>query len=361
MSKMNKRLVRIAVPVCAVVMTFAADAYPGSASGFGPGPDGRELITLKKDLTIPGPNAGEGADLALVRAVRVDGEGRIIVLDGRDLKVKVYGTDGRLIRSFGTRGQGPGEFQNVVDMFLKNEVISVFDFGNRRISRFSEDGRHIDDFNLGALDQSRPEAESDAAVYSNKLEWGDNETARLRLVRFDKKTSKLSVIATAKAILSFTKLEPMADQLILRIRRDGVLVWADPCTYELFLDAPDGRRVGRITHSCAKVKVTDEEKAAFIKRVYGEKPTDIELIWPENHSPIASVVLDDGDRVFVETPEKDGQGRRKYDVFDPAGKYLGSFHIGDRIAAVGKGSLYTIGESPDGFPIVERYAMTWGK
>lgn len=357
MPKVKKLFTWIMLPVCVLAMTLSAGVYSRSVSG--PGPDGKELIALKLDLTIPGPNAGNGVELARIRAVQVDDQGRIIVLDGKDLKVKVFGTDGSLVRTFGTKGQGPGEFQSVLEMFLKDGIISVFDFGNKRISRFSEDGRRIEDFSLAAFAQSRPEAEDDATVYSNRLEWGDNGTAKLQLVRFDKKMSKISVMATAKAMLSFSKIEPMADQFILRIRRDGVLVWADPCAYELFLDAPDGRRVGRIAHSCAKVKVTDEEKAAFIKRVYGEKPKDIELIWPEYHSPIVSVTLDDKDRLFVGTAEKDREGRRKYDVFDATGKFLGSFHSKNAVIVVKNGLLYATAEDADGFPIVERYGMTW--
>ncbi len=356
---MKKLSMRLAVPVCVLAMAFSADAYSGPASG--PGPDDKELILLKRDLVIPGPNAANGAELATIGSVQVDDQGRIIIMDGKDLKVKVFGADGSFIRSFGTKGQGPGEFQSVLEMFLKNGVISVFDFGNNRVSRFSVEGRHIEDVDLRAMGGlSRVEGEDGAAVYSNKLEWQD-ESARLKLLKFDKKTGKMSVMSTSKAVLSFSKIEPLADQFILLVRSDGKLIWTDPGTYELFVDAPDGRKLGRITHSCAKVKVTEEEKAAFIKRVYGDKPPDIELIWPEYHSPIDSVTLDDKDRLFVGTAEKDREGRRKYDVFDAAGKFLGSFHVRNAVTVVKNGFLYAKAEDADGFPIVERYVMTWGR
>ena len=47
-----------------------------------------------------------------IRAVQVGAGGEIFVLDGKIGQVKVYGPDGRHLRTIGKKGQGPGELQS---------------------------------------------------------------------------------------------------------------------------------------------------------------------------------------------------------------------------------------------------------
>ncbi len=246
-------------------------------------------------------------------------------------------------------------------MFVKNGVISVFDLDNSRLSRFSEEGRHIEDVSLRAVsDILSPQAEDPGYIYAER-DSGPGGNDADELVKFDKKTAKVSLISTVKHGFSFPKIDPMSDRFILRGRNDGKLIWAYTRTYELFLETAAGQRITRIAHSCARIKITDKDKTDYVKSNWKEKPAFLELVWPEYYSPIEYIILDDKDRLFVGTVEKDGEGRRKIDVFDAAGKYMGSFHFEDRIMVIRNGLLYAIAEDADGFPIVERYVMTWGK
>jgi hypothetical protein len=60
----------------------------------------------------------------------MDSRGRFYIGSGSGGAVLVFGPDGRLMRSFGKPGQGPGEFANVSEIFIgKNDTIFVLGGG----------------------------------------------------------------------------------------------------------------------------------------------------------------------------------------------------------------------------------------
>lgn len=75
-----------------------------------------------------------GADLAA--------DGRLVVTDGADASVHLFGADGRWLRLLGRKGFGPGEFQIPLSpRFGPDGRIHVLEFRQKRISVFHSDGR----------------------------------------------------------------------------------------------------------------------------------------------------------------------------------------------------------------------------
>ncbi len=62
----------------------------------------------------------------------------------RDLKVAVFNSAGRYLRSFGQRGGGPGDFMSMRLQSLRNGIISIFDSNQQRTSRMRTDGTLIE-------------------------------------------------------------------------------------------------------------------------------------------------------------------------------------------------------------------------
>lgn len=71
-------------------------------------------------------------------------DGQIVVLDALDPHVRIFGPDGRHVASFGSKGQGPGEFQRPVGPMVTDSTISVFDQAQRRMVSFTVDGKHVE-------------------------------------------------------------------------------------------------------------------------------------------------------------------------------------------------------------------------
>jgi hypothetical protein len=88
---------------------------------------------------------GDGTDPAEAfyepAVVRVDGAGRLHVLDTGNDRVQVFDVDGRYLRTLGRSGEGPGDLSRPMGMWVfgDGEVV-IADSGNARLQRFGPGG-----------------------------------------------------------------------------------------------------------------------------------------------------------------------------------------------------------------------------
>jgi hypothetical protein len=72
---------------------------------------------------------------------------RVYVLDAKAYNVKVLSLKGKMIKTFGRKGEGPGEFKRPFFFDIANEKIFVLD-GNDRVEVFDVNGRFKTSFSL---------------------------------------------------------------------------------------------------------------------------------------------------------------------------------------------------------------------
>lgn len=72
--------------------------------------------------------------------VLVTPDGSVLVLEGADAEIRKYDTEGRLTRTFGGEGSGPGELSRPGSFGVVNDTLWVSDSGNNRITLFTLDG-----------------------------------------------------------------------------------------------------------------------------------------------------------------------------------------------------------------------------
>lgn len=102
---------------------------------------------LEEDLRI-GVDAGPTElQFGNILGLDADPSGRIYVLDGQAREVRVFGSDGSLVTTFGRGGGGPGEFSQMLGqqmpplLFVMEEgSVVIPDMGNARIAHFGPDG-----------------------------------------------------------------------------------------------------------------------------------------------------------------------------------------------------------------------------
>jgi len=84
-------------------------------------------------------------------------DGRIVVTDGQVKEVRIFGPDGRHIRTFGGEGEGPGEFRMGPDLILAGpDTLLAWDLRAWRMSWFDEQGTLLRTQSLGPALRDRP-------------------------------------------------------------------------------------------------------------------------------------------------------------------------------------------------------------
>lgn len=73
-------------------------------------------------------------------SIHMDDNGMFFVIDRGDGRVVVYDRQGEYVRSFGRKGDGPGEFQGMNMLRLAGNVMTIFDYTLQRTTRYGTDG-----------------------------------------------------------------------------------------------------------------------------------------------------------------------------------------------------------------------------
>lgn len=123
------RALLIAASLCAAMNGYAQEA-----------PERWELIEELRIGSIDGATA-----LSSVHALLLSPDGReIYVGQHRENLIRVFdAVDGTFLRTIGRRGQGPGEFNWLMDMGWKADTLVVKDAALRRMTLLSQAGQHL--------------------------------------------------------------------------------------------------------------------------------------------------------------------------------------------------------------------------
>jgi DNA-binding beta-propeller fold protein YncE len=106
-------------------------------------------LAFKEELSIGQIEGDENYMFGGAVAFNTDSDGYFYVTDFENSRVIKYNPAGEFILSFGTRGQGPGEFQLMsVVRFDKDGNLYLTDTSNRRISFFEKNGDFLRQMSL---------------------------------------------------------------------------------------------------------------------------------------------------------------------------------------------------------------------
>ena len=107
-------------------------------------------VEFEEELTITGEDEETG-DIYLYQLYffTVDEYNNVYAADPRECKIAVFDKDGKCIRTFGKKGQGPGEFQSIRNIeIMPDGNLFVIDSRNRRCSIINSEGKFQESFNF---------------------------------------------------------------------------------------------------------------------------------------------------------------------------------------------------------------------
>jgi len=328
-----------------------------------PPPEGPSRLMLTEDLCIGEDEAGDFV-FSEIRTIEVDNEGNIYVLDSKEVCVKVFDKNGKHVRTFGKKGQGPGELQFPGRMHLfRGKEMMIYDGGNNRLSYYSLDGECLKEIPAGKYRFSRAIPDSNGNIIGQLLIFGDKIVTEIKI--FDSELNPVHEIAALEEEgISTNVLNMMRPVISVRVMENDHIVWGASSRYEICVVNPEGTTIRKIVKDYDPVKITEADKEEMINERFGDRgvPEGIKLEFPKNYNPFYYLICDDEGRIYVQTYEKDKQGDVYFDVFDTEGRYIARFSLPeDEIPyIIKKNKMYSyIRESEEGIPLVKRHNMEW--
>ena len=327
-----------------------------------PPPGSPKSLILTEDLCIAEDEVGDFI-FSEIRTIEVDDEGNIYVADSKEVCVKVFDKNGKHIRTFGKKGQGPGEIQffTRVHMFAGKEIM-IYDGGNNRLSFYSLDGEFLREISTGKYRFARAIPDSKGNIIGQVMIIGAKIVHEIK--KFNPELNPILEIATIEVARSPRVFNPVSPVISVRLMKNDHIAWGNSLKYEIFIVNPEGKTIRKIVKDYMPVRISEAEKKKMTKDALGDRgiPPGWKLEFPKNYHPFYYFICDDEDRIYAQTYEKDKKGDIYFDVFDTEGRYIIRFSLpeGEYPYIIKKNKMYTyIRETEEGFPIVKRYDMKW--
>lgn len=98
-----------------------------------------KVLELRQDPDIP-----ESLLNSPSPTYHIDERGRFHIADMGDLRVVVFGPDGRYLFCYGGEGNGPGEFRSLHIISIRNGLVTIYDLRTYRSTVFTTDGELVE-------------------------------------------------------------------------------------------------------------------------------------------------------------------------------------------------------------------------
>ena len=327
-----------------------------------PPPGSPEELILTEDLRI-GDIEAEEFLFSEISSIEVDEKGNIYVLDSREANIKVFDESGRHIRTFGTRGQGPGELQMPGGMCITpDEEILILDTANRRLLFFTLLGKYLRELSIGKYMFARVFPDSKGNLIGQFIVFA--ETPFQEITKFDAQLNpRLTLTKMVDKSMDPRILTMVHPILGLRVMRNDRIVWGISSEYAIFIVSPEGKRLRKILKDSIPQRIPEDRVEEWKGSLKGKVlPAGARLEAPKHYPAYSYFICGDDSRLYVKTYETDPVGNVYCDVFDAEGRYVVKFAVpGEEIISiVSNKRLYSfIRENKEGLPIVKRYSMEW--
>lgn len=293
-----------------------------------------------------------GVDFFRIAAALQLEDGRVIVGDGGQ-RLLFFGPDGEFRKRVGRRGRGPGEFENIGWLALQRGSLIVYDQRLIRASVYTDAGEFVRLVSLVAPAGHRATPEMIGAFGDGSfLAW-----VRLRaappqggvglvrpnalLTRHDSTGAYIDSIAvvlgTEIAIVQGVVAQPVfARNTLFAVGPSGFYV-SNNETFAVDAFSVDGTLVRTIKMTHKPIPITEGDLLRAVPAGGPEIPT------PPFFPAIASLIVDDVGRIWVEQFTQDSTQPATWFVFDEAGTQVAEVEFDGRLRPTHIGAGFVLG------------------
>lgn len=325
-----------------------------------PAPEVKAELVLKEQFTIGAEAGPQMVTLEDPTYIAAGDDGLIYVADRKAVQVKVFGPNGKFLRSIGKQGQGPGEVGGIRDIsFTPAREILVNDTRTKRLHYFTLEGKFLRSVTApSTIGFEGPSQDSRGRIFAVQTAIV-MDRAISELVEFTAEMKKVRTLFSIQ-IAKYPDFNPVGPQIQFLPAADGGLIWGVTTQYEINVLDADGQLVKKILKDYDPLPVTKEYRDKLIKEA-GFDPSYVKF--SDRFPAFLDFRNDDDGRLYIRLYETTtDESGNVYDVFDPDGRYMARAVIkGTKTPAFRHGRIYTIEQAPDGTSFVRVYSASWKK
>lgn len=362
-------------------------------------------IRLVEDVRVSDADLPDEAVFRNPRNIAADAKGNIYVSDWASNHIKVFGPDGKFIRTIGRPGNGPGDLGGPAALDVSGDRLVVWESMNGRFTILKLDGTFIrtaprlqgawaDIYDLRALPDGRFVAFLDRGLppdFQGRLPSEKNYAVLLlspdlTAVKtiFEKSIRRRNWFRDPQTQAVGQASFPFHPNIVFDLSPTGVAAVGYSQAYHVGFYDPDKGRLSEIVRSYDPVKIQEKDRKdhfdAFTMRVMVGNKMDLvhgapdfvikATEFPEHFPPYRGIAFDDKGNLWVQihTPERT---TNVFDVFSSDGLYLNRITVeGAPIEAsfsshaqmkFSTGFLWKIERDADDFASLVKYKLTAAK
>lgn len=306
--------------------------------------------TLEETLRIGGTESGP-ASFVSVRSIDADAKGRILVLERQTQDIRMFGPDGKFIRTIGRVGSGPGEMRNAEGIVVdRRGRIWVRDAANARFTIFDSEGEFEKNWTMkfcwsqGAW---HPHVDREGRVvdYDCVVPAGGGRSVGYAVVAYRGDQSGVDTLSTrpecgsrelSEAGTWITRSEkatmyrsiPFAPFPLTTLGPAGES-WCAPNSsrYEVMRLIAGAKDTLRISRALAPVAVTRVERDSIIASMEEKGPTGLDFSRiPRTKPAIERITVDDQGRPWIR--RSNAKGEVSFDIYSASGQLIATAELG---------------------------------
>jgi hypothetical protein len=240
-----------------------------------------------------------------------------------------FDKNGEFIKSFGPRGQGPGEFQNPKHIALDSEDnIVILDFGGKPLRKYDGGGNYLGGFEMSGGDMTvKSGPGGNLLVLESSM---DPETRKflfaLNLLGPELEILKEDVDSFGFAMMEQGKFKPLEPVFCWGASATHIFAASEDRGYEIRVYDSGGNPVRKIRKAYEKVPVSEDSKEKALKPL----PENMRAMasFPEFHPSLRSIsVGDDGTVLAATFEEGENPGEVMCDIFSRDGVFTGRISL----------------------------------
>ena len=327
--------------------------------------EGVVRYALEEELVVGGEGGGAESVLNRPQSLDVDARGDIYVLDWGDVDFKVFGPDGRLLRKFGKKGQGPGEFDIPArfDLTVDGRIVLLSGRQNQLVILDGE-GKYLSSFRVDGFCDDVAVDGRGRVYYTQMLSPEPGGGEEYQLIRNRKALFRSDELGRER-----TKFGEYPDVTMMRkVTKAGEGMSSQSLTsreaYRTSWLVGPGDRVYVGYNKDYRLDVHDADWKLLFRFGRESTPLPHPEYQPDGPHPEFYPAFSDWRKFFdgegnlwLEQYVGEGIEEHVFDVFTPEGIYLKQVRVPQTLFLVRGDRAYSIVRTEDEFLVVKRFLM----